>query len=229
MLKIDCIADTHGAQPALPGGDILVIAGDISYQGEIRELVAFNDWVSKQNYAAKVLIAGNHDWLFERNPALAKSLVPSVTHYLQDSGATIMGLRFWGSPVQPEFLNWAFKRRRGAEIKRHWDMIPSGIDVLVTHGPPKGILDKTDEGLSVGCEELLIAVEHVKPKVHIFGHIHEGYGSLRSKDTLFVNSSIMTERYEPLNKPITIHMGDTGVAVSKDTSLLEHPATAYPL
>jgi len=212
-IKMDCVSDTHGAQPALPGGDILVVAGDISYQGEPRELSAFNAWVSKQNYAAKVLIAGNHDWLFERDPGLAKSLVPAVTHYLQDSGATIMGLRFWGSPVQPEFMNWAFNRRRGAEIKRHWDRIPPEIDVLVTHGPPHGILDKTEEGLLVGCEELATAVRRIKPKVHIFGHIHEGYGHVRQEGTLFVNASIMTERYEPLNKPITIHMRDGEIIV----------------
>lgn len=212
-LKIDCIADTHGAQPILPGGDILVIAGDISYQGEPRELAVFNAWVSKQDYQAKVLIAGNHDWLFERNLPLAKSLVPSVTHYLQDSGTTILGLRFWGSPIQPEFMNWAFNRKRGAEIKRHWDMIPTEIDVLVTHGPPHSILDKTEDGRLVGCEELRTAVERIQPKLHIFGHIHEGYGHLRQGNTLFVNASIMTERYQPVHKPIRVQMRDGHSAI----------------
>jgi Icc-related predicted phosphoesterase len=135
----------------------------------------------------------------------------------------IMGLQFWGSPVQPEFLNWAFNKKRGAEIKRYWDRIPAGIDVLVTHGPPQGILDKTEEGLLVGCEELIGAVHRVHPKVHIFGHIHEGYGHMRQDGILFVNASIMTERYQPLNKPITVYMHDGEFLVSDDSTAAARP------
>jgi len=88
----------------------------------------------------------------------------------------IEGVKFYGSPWQPRFFDWAFNLDRGEEIKKKWDLIPMDTDVLITHGPPYGILDLTHEGEKVGCEELMKAVLRVQPKIHIFGHIHEAYG-----------------------------------------------------
>jgi Icc-related predicted phosphoesterase len=139
---------------------------------------------------------------------LVAELAPSV-RYLEDHGELIAGINLWGSPVQPLFNAWAFNRERGEEIKRHWDKIPHGVDLLITHGPPHGILDKSkspghDDNL--GCEELLKCVKRIKPKVHAFGHIH-GSAGLQMKDgTLFVNASILDEQYLVKNKPITINL-----------------------
>jgi Icc-related predicted phosphoesterase len=123
-------------------------------------------------------------------------------YYLNDSGIELEGIKFWGSPVQPEFFNWAFNKRRGHEIKRHWDMIPNDIDVLITHGGPQNILDANANNQNCGCRDLLEAVMAIQPKVHCFGHIHESYGIEEVNDTTFINASIMNGKYESVNKPI---------------------------
>jgi hypothetical protein len=105
----------------------------------------------------------------------------------------------WGSPYTPEFLNWAFMYPRGSSANRYWDQIPHGLDVLITHGPPFGILDQTAPGEQhLGCEELLKAVEEKKPRVHLFGYIHGGAGLFENEATRFVNAAYLNERYKPL-------------------------------
>jgi Icc-related predicted phosphoesterase len=118
-------------------------------------------------------------------------------HYLQDQSVIIEGLKFYGSPWQPTFHNWAFNKDRGEKIKTEWDKIPSDTDVLITHGPPFGILDKTVDNEKVGCEELLLAVNRIKPKIHIFGHIHENYGEIKLNGTHFINPSSCDYNYIP--------------------------------
>lgn len=208
-MEITFISDTHwlvrdaqdrlDMEDLLPGGPILVHAGDVSGRGTETEIRQFLDWFSKLPYMHKVLIAGNHDFFFEvAKPEEVAALIaeyPGIT-YLNDSGATIEGIKFWGSPVTPFFHNWAFNRWPN-EIKPHWDMIPEGIDVLITHGPPKGILDYTEyDRDNVGCSLLLEKVKQIKPKVHVFGHIHEARGKKEIEDTIFINASMVTLRYE---------------------------------
>ena len=118
----------------------------------------------------------------------------------------IMGIKFWGSPWQPEFFDWAFNASRGEEIRQYWDKIPTGIDVLITHGPPFKLGDQTDIGEHVGCLDLLDAIERVKPKLHVFGHIHEGYGVTSANGTTFVNASTCTLRYRPTNSCVVIDL-----------------------
>jgi Icc-related predicted phosphoesterase len=113
--------------------------------------------------------------MFERHPGAAKELLTNAT-YLENSGTELLGLKFWGSPVQPEFNNWAFNVARGAAIRRYWQMIPESTDVLVTHGPPFGVLDKSLPSTPhLGCEELAKAIEQIRPQLNIFGHIHGGH------------------------------------------------------
>ena len=208
-MEITFISDTHwlvrdaqdrlDMEDLLPGGPILVHAGDVSGRGTETEIRQFLDWFSKLPYMHKVLIAGNHDFFFEvAKPEEVAALIaeyPGIT-YLNDSGATIEGIKFWGSPVTPFFHNWAFNRWPD-EIKPHWDMIPEEVDVLITHGPPKGILDYTEyDRDNVGCSLLLEKVKQVKPKVHVFGHIHEARGKKEIDDTVFINASMVTLRYE---------------------------------
>jgi Icc-related predicted phosphoesterase len=224
MPRIVAISDTHGLHKKLklPDGDILVHSGDISMRGDIDEVQRFVDWVdtllNKGKYKDVVWICGNHDFLFEENPTLARDMVKVAGHYLQDSSVTVQGLKFYGSPWQPEFYDWAFNLPRGNALKIMWDKIPTDTDVLITHGPPYLIQDdifrktrtKYDPvGLvpgHVGCWDLAKAVERIKPKAHIFGHIHEAYGEVKVGDTLYVNASTCTYSYDPENEPIVFDL-----------------------
>lgn len=200
-MKLVCISDTHEGHHdlALPDGDVLVHAGDCTMRGTVPEVVDFLDWFREQPHPHKVLIAGNHDWCFYRHQIDLDWL--AGIHYLQDSAVVIDGVRFYGSPWQPWFGGWAYNLERGAEIKAKWDLIPDDTDVLVTHGPPYGVRDKVfdrvwscgggrKQMIQVGCQDLLEAVQRVRPKVHIFGHIHEGHGAVPGPPTTFVNASI---------------------------------------
>ena len=126
--------------------------------------------------------------------------------YLNDSGIEIEGTKFWGSPIQPWFHDWAFNRVRGEEIKRHWDLIPMDTDVLITHGPPFGLLDMCANGERVGCKDLLETIAKIRPRVHAFGHIHEKYGIARVDKTIFVNACCLNESYVPTHNPIDIEI-----------------------
>lgn len=115
---------------------------------------------------------------------------------------TLEGIKFYGSPWQPWFFDWAFNLQRGAEIRAKWDLIPLDTDVLITHGPAFGILDKTTRGARVGCEELLKVIEQVKPQLHVFGHIHEAYGIYSNDNLSFVNASNCDVQFNLVNPPI---------------------------
>src|SRR6478736_129804 len=151
-MRVVCIADTHGCYQKLrlPSGDGLIHAGDMTAQSNFEEVRDFITWFGAQEHAHRILVAGNHDPLHETDADIAAALTPSGVTYLQDRGCSIGGLKFWGSPVQPEFMNWAFNRRRGREISAHWSMIPEDTDVVVTHGPAYGILDHDVRGRNHG-------------------------------------------------------------------------------
>jgi Icc-related predicted phosphoesterase len=206
-MKITFISDTHFQhnQLLLDAGDILVHCGDICNRGTEREVLQFIDWFGMQPFKCKIFIAGNHDWFLENlDQDYLKKLLPKDVFYLNDSGITIEGIRFWGSPVQPAFLNWAFNKNRGDEINAHWKLIPNGTDILITHGPPYGILDKTIDGRNVGCEDLMLKIMEIKPKISVFGHIHEAYGIEESNGTTFINASVIDFRYVLKNASISI-------------------------
>lgn len=216
-LSITAISDLHGFYPELPGGDLLIIAGDLTARDTVEQNASFFIWLNEQQYRKKILIAGNHDGFIEKNPGWEIGLLRNFD-YLQDSGLEFEGLKIWGSPWTPTFLNWHFMKDRGPDIKAMWDLIPNDIDILITHGPPYGILDKVKipskalpDGYA-GCKDLREAVERIQPKVHIFGHIHEGYGQCLLKgqmgdpNTECYNVSIMNENYDPVNKPTVFEM-----------------------
>lgn len=208
-MRVTAISDTHGLHNKvnLLPGDILIHAGDISMKGAADEITSFMEWFSGQDFKHKIFIAGNHDFYFERMPAEAiKKMIPAGVIYLNDSGVEIDGIRFWGSPVTPWFFNWAFNRHRGKTIKRHWDLIPDSTDILITHGPVYGILDKTTTGAYTGCNDLLQKVKEVTPRVHICGHIHEAYGKTEKDGTVFINASMLDERYQLKNEPVTFEV-----------------------
>lgn len=205
-MKIVAISDTHSRhrQVKLPKGDILLHAGDISYKGRKEELIDFLDWFSVQKFSYKIFIAGNHDFFLEQaGQTEIEKLIPEGVTYLNDSGITINGIKIWGSPVTPWFHNWAFNRHRGKAINKHWELIPGDTHILITHGPVFGFLDQVINEQHVGCQDLLRHVLTIKPKVHLFGHIHESYGSIRRSGIHFINASLLNEHYEMTNRPIS--------------------------
>ncbi len=206
MVRLVLLSDTHGlhGDVRVPDGDVLVHAGDMSRSGRPREIEAFARFLAFRPHTHKVVIAGNHDFMFERDPVEAEGLLAPVATYLRDSEVTLLGLRFWGSPWQPWFHDWAFNLPRGAALAEKWALVPSGIDVLVTHGPPHGILDEARYGGPVGCEALRAALPQIAPKLHVFGHIHEAYGSERFGATLCVNASTCNLAYAPVHPPVVV-------------------------
>ncbi len=207
-MKFVFLSDTHSKhdQVTVPEGDCLVHCGDMSSRGDLYEIEKFSLFIKKLPHKHKIIIAGNHDFSFEdeRKQEAEELIKTAGAIYLNDSGTQIEGVNFWGSPVQPWFYAWAFNRERGQEIKQHWDLIPANTDVLMTHGPPYGILDKTLLGKLVGCEELLKKVKEVKPKIHAFGHIHESAGVLEKDGTIFINASNLNRQYQYQNPPIEL-------------------------
>lgn len=216
--RITFISDTHTKHTKLdgflPGGDILIHAGDFMSSGyRPSEAEDFFMWFDKiKKYDTKVFVAGNHDRLIQNEPEWVKGILNGykTIDYLQDDWMSVGEdmdnmVKIWGSPWQPEFHNWAFNLPRGEKIKEKWDMIPVDTDILITHGPPLGKLDYVPyDRVNVGCEELMKRVEEIKPKIHVFGHIHEGRNIVYSDGTLFINAAVLNGRYEYRNKPITI-------------------------
>jgi Predicted phosphoesterases, related to the Icc protein len=221
-MKIVAISDTHGQHRKLklPKGDIIIHAGDISKRGHPVEIEDFLDWFSNLKFQHKVFIAGNHDFFLEQaHPNIINGMIPKNVVYLNDSGVEIDGLKVWGSPITPYFHNWAFNRERGAEIKKHWDLIPDDTDILITHGPPFGILDETVYSKRTGCEELLLRVYQIQPEYHIFGHIHEDYGMLAKREITFVNASVLDDHYELVNDTVILNNAKDSMAIKQFTGI----------
>lgn len=220
-MKVVCLSDTHGhhRDVKVPRGDVLLHAGDCTDDDGQAALRDFLRWFQVQPHDIKIFIAGNHDRAFEKWPDLAKKMVmdvaPSV-RYLEDSSLTFVMdgriWRVWGSPYTPAFCDWAFNRERGKEIRHHWDMIPEDTDILITHGPPFGVLDKSGiGGEKCGCRDLYAVMQEIRPRMHVFGHIHHSHGyEVRVHDngtrTDHINASICDEGYRPTHKPIIIEL-----------------------
>lgn len=225
-MRITVISDTHtkhGLIPMedLPGGDLLIHAGDIMNSGYNKnDIHNFCTWFqSLKQYEDKIFIAGNHDRLFELQPYEVEGYLKDypLIEYLEDEELVFYGdgpngdmpennLRIYGSPWQPEFYNWAFNLpRNGGELALKWGAIPENVDILVTHGPTYGTLDNVKGRINehLGCELLAQRIEQIKPKIHICGHIHSGYGYFFKNGTHFFNASVLDEEYKYTQKPIT--------------------------
>lgn len=208
-MRLVCISDTHSLHrriPDIPAGDVLIHAGDCLGAGTLDNVEDLNDWLGTLPHRHKVVIAGNHDWAFQETPDLAVEALTNAI-YLEDSGVVIDGVRFWGSPWTPTFMDWAFMLDRGQPLHAKWRDIPETTDVLITHGPPKGIGDEVNLGFkcqNAGCVDLLHRIGNLSLKAHVFGHIHEGYGTYRQGETQLINASTCTARYAPTNLPIVV-------------------------
>lgn len=230
MLKVSLISDTHTkhhlCENDLPGGDILIHAGDFMNTGYHKaEAEEFFQWFdSINNYDTKIFIAGNHDRLMENDPTKMLGILTGykTIEYLQDEEVVLYfdgpngdypedNVRIYGSPWQPEFYNWAFNLpRNGEELKAKWNAIPDNTDILITHGPPFEYLDIPGGGrpIRVGCEMLRERVDIVRPKIHVFGHIHGSYGHYYNGHTHFFNASVLDERYLYTHSPFNFEWND---------------------
>ena len=226
MTRIVCISDTHEQHRAItvPDGDILIHAGDLTYTGGHEQLRSAMAWMASLPHAHKIFVAGNHDWGFDEltrdgydNTATRATLKYEAGAmglvYLQDAAADAAGLKVWGSADQPEFCGWAFNRT-GPELLAKWATIPEDVDIVVTHGPPYGIGDATKHGLNVGCKHLQSRLYSLtRLRMHVCGHIHEGYGHRRMSEPFnpdgvihYVNASICNVSYNPINAPIVVDL-----------------------
>ncbi|KAG7349509.1 metallophosphoesterase domain containing protein [Nitzschia inconspicua] len=245
--RLVIISDTHGQHRNvhLPKGDILIHAGDFTKTGEVGTIQDLSRYFEESGFAEVVVIAGNHDmtldpeyyqrkWQrFHRIPHDCQAVQAAIEqncHYLKDSTWTsLSGLNFYGSPFSPDFFDWAFNRPRGPPIRQVWDKIPSQeelpLDILITHTPPLGRGDLTQEFVLAGCYDLLQSIQtRIKPRVNIFGHIHEGYGTSFDGQTLFVNASSLDVRYQPIHRPIVV---DVSHADKAEPAHLVEPVNTY--
>ncbi|MEM8884298.1 MAG: metallophosphatase domain-containing protein [Planctomycetota bacterium] len=206
-MRLVVTSDTHNQHDDLvvPDGDVFVHAGDFTGHGSFGEVEQFGAWLGRLPHARKVVIAGNHEFAFEEDPARARAALGDVD-YLEDSAVEIDGVRFWGSPWQPEFMGWAFNLPIGERLAAVWSRIPDDTDVLITHGPPQGILDDTPRGEAVGCPDLRRRVAAVRPRFHLFGHIHESFGEHEEHGTRFLNLSAWDHRAGEVRSPVVLDL-----------------------
>lgn len=233
---IDCVSDLHGHYPELEGGDLLIVGGDLTRDGEYYSYIDFCSWLESCNYTEKIVIAGNHDnglspgyknckygfdfsgWAtylcdsgtkFSYYPPLEKDIPEGTVIERKD-------FKIWGSPWTRTFEGMnhkckAFTCDTEGELDKKWALIPDDIDILITHSPPWGILDKTCRGEHVGSKSSAARVGNMEnpPKLWVWGHIHESYGidiPVRPISIKMINASHVNERYEPVNKPIRVEL-----------------------
>jgi len=226
-MKITAISDLHGYLPKLPGGDLLILAGDYTSSDKVKQWAEFFAWLKKQKYTKKILVAGNHDHLLEKGfPKHQKEAddlkevqefleINEDFEYLCDSSTEYNGLKIWGSPhslwfqgINPKCTAFSTDE---TTLKKHYNKIPCDIDILVTHTPPWGMLDRNLNNESCGSLSLrnhtLCRERFTNLKLHVFGHIHEEGGKMfETTFCKFVNASIMNEFYIPKNKIITLEL-----------------------
>ena len=200
-LTIVLISDTHELhrEVEVPAGDVLIHAGDFTMDSRSAEkLIDFNEWLGELPHAYRVVIPGNHDSIVEH--ASRRALITNATLLINES-VEIMGLKFWGSPTTP-LLGEAFGVVSDTVRAKLYSRIPADTDILLTHGPPHGILDKAPgSDRHEGCHQLFAAVQRVKPMLHVFGHVHGAYGTYGTNDILFVNTALPGRGFGMRNRP----------------------------
>jgi Icc-related predicted phosphoesterase len=209
-MRLVLISDTHGDHDHLsvPDGDVLIHAGDMTDNGEVSEVRDFNRWLGTLPHKHKLVIAGNHDFCLADGSPSAWELLSHAT-YLQDQAVVIASMMFYGSPWQPSYCDMAFNLSSDAQLQEKWSLIPQDTDVLITHCPPHGILDVTmDDHEHIGCKMLRpLVLNWVKPRLHVFGHVHEQHGNKLTPETLFVNASICGDKNIGIWPPIVVELG----------------------
>lgn len=212
-MNIGAVSDTHNQLYSVSPVKLLVHAGDLTIHGSKEELEEAIKQMLAQPAEYRVAVAGNHDRYCETNNEEARKLFKDAgIIYLQDEEVTIEGLRIYGSPYTPEYGEYAFNLSRfDYSLEEKWEQVPTGIDILVTHGPPWGKFDVPfGENRRVGCTALMRELIRIKPRVHIFGHVHSP-GEVRSPDDgiLYINAAscnIAGGRYNRVYDPVTFEL-----------------------
>ena len=228
-IRFVCISDTHTSadEIKIPEGDVLIFSGDFSYSGKLSEVEKFKSFLLSIPHKYKVVIAGNHDLSFDKikyqnlrkhpklkmvypesNEDFKNSFINGVEGliYLENSSINLFGYNIYGSPFTPIYYNWAFMKP-DSDLVAIWKEIPDDTDILITHGPPKFVGDLTYRNIYAGSLTLLEEIQQrIKPKFHVFGHIHEGYGVYSDGATTFINCAIMNVDYNPVNSPIVFDL-----------------------
>lgn len=207
MIKVVCISDTHGQiVKNLPDADILIHSGDWSSRGTWKETNDFLIWMGqiRMGYKKVVCVPGNHDrWIDENTPLAKDEFAKLGIDLLIDQTMYYGNHVIHGNPWSPEFGSWSFMAN-DVEREGYCRLIPADTTILVSHAPPEGYLDtlawgSSEPGKHAGCQWLKEAVLRIKPKLHTFGHIHEGSGIQGVDGTLLVNASCMDEDYRLVN------------------------------
>jgi Icc-related predicted phosphoesterase len=208
-LTLVLLGDTHELHRdvEVPDGDILIHAGDFTmFSRSLCAIEDFNDWLGELPHRVKICVPGNHEFFLAADPS-RRSLLTNATVLINER-FEIEGLGFWGSPVTP-FANVAFGMSSAGERRRLYAEIPEDTDILVTHGPPYRLLDSPESGVHAGCRELFDAVMRVKPRLHVFGHVHKAYGIFQTHDTTFVNAALLGPNGDIDKAPIVLRMSRT--------------------
>ena len=196
-MKVVLISDTHGSSsdislPIVPG-DLIIHSGDFTRSRAYAEedFYDFIEWFSSLDYKYKILVSGNHDKFIYENREAAKILLHTYgIIYLEDSSVVLEGIKFYGSPWTPTFLNWYFMKPNN-KLADIYEKIDIDTQVLITHGPAYGILDITHSNIHAGCNALRYRVENLPSlKYHAFGHIHESRGKKVINGVNYINASI---------------------------------------
>lgn len=206
-IQLVLISDTHELENAfdIPSGQILLHAGDFTMFS--RSLIAiedFNTWLGELPHSVKICVPGNHEFFLAND--LSRRSLPSNATVLINESIAVYGLTIWGSPVTP-LANAAFGMPSAGDRRRLYAKIPRNADILVTHGPPYGILDAVPNSeFHSGCRELLDAVMRIRPKLHVFGHVHSAHGIFQTNDTTFVNAALLGPDGDLHQRPIVLRM-----------------------
>jgi Icc-related predicted phosphoesterase len=201
-VRIVCISDTHEwhRELAVPDGDLLIHAGDFTFWNHASKIRDFNLWLGELPHRYKVIIPGNHDRVFNQNPR-NRTLITNAVLLINES-VRLCGLNIWGSPVTCDDAAYGYTRRE--DRARLNASIPRDTHILITHGPPYGILDREPSSYRrQGCTELRAAVIQLQPRLHVFEHVHGGYGTFQNETTLFVNAALLGPAGDLENLPIS--------------------------
>jgi Icc-related predicted phosphoesterase len=207
-LKLVIVSDTHGLHDGLGelSGDVLIHCGDfgIGESGGEKSIKALDHWFSRQKFRLILCTGGNHDFAVQ-DLRFRNHQVFRHARLLQDDAVNLDGVVFYGAPWVPELSSWAHYLPR-ENIRDAWNNIPGNVDVLITHTPPRGVLDRNSRGKECGCEDLRVRVAELNPRIHCFGHIHASAGVLELGGTSYINASVVNSRYEIARDATTIEI-----------------------
>ena len=208
-MRIICVSDSHELHRELvvPPGDMLIHAGDLTFFSKRRSMIRdFNDWLGELQHRYKVVIPGNHEFAFEQDARVRDEITNAIL--LINESAEVGSHVVWGSPITPMY-GGAFGLSAPKDRIRLYRTIPANAEILITHTPPYGVLDvPPDSTEHAGCPELRNAVERLRPRLHVFGHIHGAYGRVSIADTIFVNAALFGELGDMEYPPIVVNIPD---------------------